>query len=125
MKFVVPSPCKLNLFLHITGQRDDGYHTLQTVFQLLDYSDELVFETLTEPEKSADGEACEISVRGMPDVELGNNLVYKAALAMQARSQWPKSVCITINKRIPIGGGLGGGSSNAATTLLVLNKIWK
>jgi len=110
------APAKLNLFLHITGQREDGYHLLQTIFQFLDYSDELFFElsenNLIQLETSFEGLAAE------------DNLIYKAAKLVQERLKEPKGVSIRIDKKLPMGGGLGGGSSNAATTLVALNELW-
>ncbi|MEM8562409.1 MAG: 4-(cytidine 5'-diphospho)-2-C-methyl-D-erythritol kinase, partial [Pseudomonadota bacterium] len=108
------SPAKLNLFLHITGRRNDGYHQLQTLFQLVDWGDTLSFET---------NRTGTISLRGMeqtvPDKE---NLIYRAAVALRPHSN--NGATIRIVKRIPTGSGLGGGSSNAATTLLALNQLW-
>lgn len=114
----LPSPAKLNLFLHIVGQRPDGYHELQTLFQFLDYGDELTF-TLT-PEQPGVRLA-----ESIPDVPDGDNLIIRAAKALMERSRKElPGVTIGINKRLPMGGGLGGGSSNAATTLLGLNYLW-
>ncbi|HLV78049.1 MAG TPA: 4-(cytidine 5'-diphospho)-2-C-methyl-D-erythritol kinase [Marinobacter sp.] len=115
----LPAPAKLNLFLHIVGRRPDGYHELQTLFQFLDYGDELSF-TLTPNEP---GVRLARPVPGVPD---DDNLVVKAAqaLATHARTALP-GVLIHVHKRLPMGGGLGGGSSNAATTLLAMNKLWR
>ena len=117
-----PSPAKLNLFLYITGQRADGYHTLQTLFQFLDYGDTLTIEARD------DGELRLLPpVDGVPNEE---NLIIRAArLLMQAaaeRGRLPSGsgADISIEKRLPMGGGLGGGSSNAATVLVALNQIW-
>lgn len=107
------APAKLNLFLHIVGRRSDGYHLLQTVFQLLDYCDELTF-TLRDDNQ--------ITCNDLESVPAQNNLVIRAAKLLQQTSQ---GVDIKIQKRIPAGGGLGGGSSNAAATLLALNKLWQ
>ena len=119
MKSTWLSPAKLNLFLHITGQRPDGYHELQTLFQFLDYSDELTFETRNDGvirlENSLDGVADE------------DNLIVRAAKQLRSFASnrtHNKGANILINKRLPMGGGLGGGSSNAATTLLALNQLW-
>lgn len=118
----VPAPAKLNLFLHITGRRADGYHNLQTLFQLLDYGDELTFSPRD------DGKICLLNpVAGVADAD---NLVVRAALALQTLSLKKSSAMqqgadIGLVKRIPNGGGLGGGSSDAATTLLALNRLWK
>ncbi|MGO1502459.1 MAG: 4-(cytidine 5'-diphospho)-2-C-methyl-D-erythritol kinase, partial [Marinobacter sp.] len=115
----LPSPAKLNLFLHIVDQRPDGYHELQTLFQFLDYGDDITL-TLT-PEHP--GVSLEDPIPGVPDED---NLIVKAALALteKAPGELP-GVSIGIKKRLPMGGGLGGGSSNAATTLLGLNHLWK
>ena len=116
MSLHLTSPAKLNLFLHITGQRPDGYHLLQTVFQLLDYGDSMEFEI------SNDGK---ISLQcAIEDLQLEDNLVYRAARLLQDHSQCPTGAAITLQKTLPIGGGIGGGSSNAATTLLALNQLW-
>jgi len=115
----LPSPAKLNLFLHILGRRPDGYHELQTLFQFLDYGDDLTF-TLT-PRQA--GIRLSEPVPGVPDQD---NLIIRAAGALAALSQQPlPGVTIQIHKRLPMGGGLGGGSSNAATTLLALNYLWQ
>ncbi|TNF35834.1 MAG: 4-(cytidine 5'-diphospho)-2-C-methyl-D-erythritol kinase [Gammaproteobacteria bacterium] len=111
----LPAPAKLNLFLHVTGRRPDGYHLLQTVFQLLDYGDELHFEP-----------ADTLSLQpALPGVDPQHNLITKAARALQAASGCRQGARITLNKRLPMGGGLGGGSSDAATTLLGLNHLWR
>lgn len=109
----VLSPAKLNLFLHITGRRPDGYHQLQTLFQLLSWGDTMSFT----PNKSG-----EITL-DMPamDIPADENLVLRAARKLKRSSQ---GVHIQVDKQIPSGGGLGGGSSNAATTLLVLSHLW-
>jgi 4-diphosphocytidyl-2-C-methyl-D-erythritol kinase len=111
------SPAKLNLFLHITGRRPDGYHTLQTAFQLLDWGDEMRFSA------NQSGEI-KLSIRdlGIPDEE---NLITRAALMLRdAAAERGLGAEIEVDKVIPAGGGLGGGSSNAATTLLALNHLW-
>ncbi len=117
-----PSPAKLNLFLYITGQRADGYHTLQTLFQFLDYGDTLTIEPRT------DGQLRLLTpVAGVPDEE---NLIVRAArLLMRAASESDRlpagsGADISVDKRLPMGGGLGGGSSNAATVLVALNHLW-
>ena len=115
------SPAKLNLFLHITGRRANGYHDLQTVFQLLNYGDELTFRLRD------DEQLClHHDIDGLPS---NDNLITKAArlLTTYCHSQNKKTqgVDITLLKRLPMGGGLGGGSSNAATTLVALNHLWK
>lgn len=113
------SPAKLNLFLHITGRRPDGYHQLQTVFQLVDLCDTLTFKTDRLP-------AGVLSLRcDQPQVPLDDNLILKAARRLRDLADQPQlSAEITLQKRIPMGGGLGGGSSNAAVTLLALNQLW-
>ena len=111
------SPAKLNLFLHITGRRGDGYHELQTLFQLLDWGDRLSFTANRSGEITLDSDA--------PDIALEDNLVYRAARLLQREAGSPHGVHIALRKHIPTGGGLGGGSSNAATTLLALNKLWQ
>jgi len=116
---ILPSPAKLNLFLHIVGRRDDGYHELQTLFQFLDYGDELSF-TLTP------GEPGVRLAESVPGVDDEDNLIIRAARALLERAQGDlPGVTIGITKRLPMGGGLGGGSSNAATTLLGLNHLWQ
>ncbi|EMP57140.1 4-diphosphocytidyl-2-C-methyl-D-erythritol kinase [Marinobacter santoriniensis NKSG1] len=119
LSLTLPSPAKLNLFLHIVGRRDDGYHELQTVFQFLDYGDDITF-TLT-------GEQTDIRLaQPVPGVPDDDNLIIRAARALAAHSRRPlPGVVIDIEKRLPMGGGLGGGSSNAATTLLGLNHLWQ
>ena len=113
----LPAPAKLNLFLHITGRRQDGYHTLETVFQLIDLGDSLDFELTN------NGQILLLDNSGIiPE----KNLVVRAARALQAEPRWAgQGINIRLHKRIPLGGGLGGGSSNAATALLALNKLWQ
>ncbi|MGD8175622.1 4-(cytidine 5'-diphospho)-2-C-methyl-D-erythritol kinase [Marinimicrobium sp. ARAG 43.8] len=113
---ILPAPAKLNLCLHILGRRTDGYHELQTAFQLLDYGDELRFSC------RKDGD-----IRLAPalaGVSLKDNLIYRAAAALHPLASDPTGVDIHLTKRLPMGGGLGGGSSNAATTLIALNQLW-
>ncbi|WP_206954600.1 4-(cytidine 5'-diphospho)-2-C-methyl-D-erythritol kinase [Trinickia acidisoli] len=111
------APAKLNLFLHITGRRPDGYHALQTVFQLIDWGDVLHF-TLRE-----DGLVHrKTDVPGVPEA---SDLVVRAAMLLKAHTGTRLGVDIEIDKRLPMGAGLGGGSSDAATTLLALNRLWK
>lgn len=113
----LPAPAKLNLFLHILGRRDNGYHDLQTLFQFLDYADELSFSL------RQDGVIkLHDNVAG---VAHDDNLIVKAAKALQAHSHTSLGADITLSKRLPMGGGIGGGSSNAATTLLGLNALWQ
>ncbi len=111
------SPAKLNLMLHITGQRADGYHLLQTVFQFIDLSDEITL-TITD-----DGSIQRSA--GNPEVEQEQDLVIRAARLLQQRYAVKQGVDIRIQKNIPMGGGLGGGSSDAASTLMALNLLWK
>lgn len=111
------SPAKLNLFLHITGRRPDGYHTLQTAFQLLDWGDEMRFRA------NKSGEI-KLSIKdlGIPDEE---NLIFRAAVMLRDHAcKMELGADIEVDKIIPAGGGLGGGSSNAATTLIALNRLW-
>lgn len=114
---LLPAPAKLNLFLHILGRRLDGYHQLQTIFQLLDYGDELHFKKRNDSELLLQ---CEQSEFNTPD-----NLVLQAAGALQTHCGVKAGVDITLRKHLPAGGGLGGGSSDASTTLLALNHLWK
>ena len=112
-----PAPAKVNLFLHITGRRADGYHELQTVFEFVELADELTF-TLTESDQI-------VLDTTFDDVEPQHNLVVQAAQALRQATGYTGGGCrITLSKRIPSGAGLGGGSSDAATTLVVLNKLW-
>jgi len=113
----LPAPAKLNLFLHITGRRPDGYHNLQTLFQLLDYGDRLDFEV------NASG-AIEVAP-ALTDVPPEDNLIYQAATLLQQTTGCTLGASIHLHKRLPMGGGLGGGSSDAATTLLALNSLWR
>jgi 4-diphosphocytidyl-2-C-methyl-D-erythritol kinase len=110
------SPAKLNLFLHITGRRPDGYHNLQTFFQLLDYGDTLSFTTRDDGEITLAPE--------IPGVAFEQNLIIKAARALEPYKSASAGVDIQLEKRLPMGGGIGGGSSNAATTLVALNHLW-
>ncbi len=110
-----PAPAKLNLFLHITGQRDDGLHLLQTVFQILDIADTLQFDIRN------DGVITRVSESDIPEED---DLIVKAAHLLQKQASVSQGASLYIEKQLPVGGGLGGGSSNAATTLVVLNKLW-
>lgn len=112
-----PAPAKLNLFLHITGRRDDGYHNLQTAFQFLDYGDELQFEVTDSSEIRLN-----TPVAGVAD---DDNLIVRAARLLQSHTGCQQGAVIYVDKRLPMGGGLGGGSSNAATTLVALNYLWQ
>ena len=111
-----PAPAKLNRFLHITGRRADGMHELQTVFQFLDYCDEITFT----PRADATVRHCN-PLRG---VDADSDLTVRAARLLQAESGCRLGVDIHIDKRLPMGGGLGGGSSDCATTLVALNQLW-
>lgn len=114
--FIWPAPAKLNLFLHITGRREDGYHLLQTAFQFIDYCDWLEFKP------RVDGRIMHLSpLSGVP---VEKDLVYRAAQLLQQRTGCSQGVEIRIDKHLPLGGGLGGGSSDAATTLVALNHLW-
>ena len=112
-----PAPAKLNLFLHVTGRRPDGYHELQTVFQLLDYGDEIFVAP------RADGRV--LRPEGAAGVPAESDLVVRAARRLQAAAGCRQGADIRVRKRIPLGGGLGGGSSDAATTLVALNQAWE
>lgn len=113
--FSLPAPAKLNLFLHITGQRDDGYHLLQTVFALLDHGDTLQFQP-----------ADSLSLQVSGDAPVGeDNLILRAANALQRYSGCTLGAQLALTKRLPQGGGVGGGSSDAASTLLGLNHLWQ
>ena len=109
------SPAKLNLFLHVTGRRPDGRHNLQTVFQLLQWGDDMEFER-------CDTGGCSLESE-LPDVAPEHNLILRAANLLAQSEHGGEGVRIRINKRIPMGGGLGGGSSNAAVTLLAVNQL--
>ena len=111
-----PAPAKLNLFLHVTGRREDGYHTLQTAFRLIDFADTMSFSP------RADGKVT--LARALPGVAPGEDLSERAATLLKTAAGYQGGVEIALDKRIPIGGGLGGGSSDAATTLLALNHLW-
>ncbi len=114
--YTLPSPAKLNLFLHITGQRENGYHELQTIFQFIDYCDTLSFTPNTRGEITISPE--------IPGVPLADNLIYKAAQLIIKKTGCTLGADIHLTKILPMGGGLGGGSSNAATALLGLNALW-
>ena len=111
-----PAPAKINHFLHVTGRRDDGYHLLQTVFQFLDLADELRITA------TADGRIrCR---RNYGEVDEQDDLVVRAAKLLKELGGSTRGADIRVDKKIPIGGGLGGGSSDAATTLVALNSLW-
>jgi len=110
-----PSPAKINLFLHVVGKRPDGYHELQTVFQFLDYGDDLFFDLRN------DGVVERQYDLGFSE---DSDLCLRAAALLKPFAALSCGVSIDLTKRLPIGGGLGGGSSNAATVLLALNQLW-
>ncbi len=114
--FDVPAPAKLNLFLHINGRRDDGYHLLQSVFMLIDWCDTLHFE------QRNDGK---ISREDLSTALPADDLIVRAAQSLKDISQYSGGVHISVEKRVPAQAGMGGGSSDAATTLLALNRLWK
>jgi 4-diphosphocytidyl-2-C-methyl-D-erythritol kinase len=111
----LPAPAKLNLFLHVTGRRADGYHTLQTAFQLIDLADWLDFE------RRGDGQ---IVREGDLRWDAGDDLAVRAALALRQATGCRLGASIRVTKNIPAGSGMGGGSSDAATTLIALNRLW-
>ncbi|WP_264878193.1 4-(cytidine 5'-diphospho)-2-C-methyl-D-erythritol kinase [Vibrio agarivorans] len=114
--FVWPSPAKLNLFLYINNQRADGYHELQTLFQFVNFGDELVIT----PNQSG-------KITISPQIEglaLEDNLIWKAAMSLKAHTTPEQGAHIELTKKLPMGGGIGGGSSNAATALVALNTLW-
>jgi len=111
------APAKLNLFLHIVGRRADGYHLLQTVFQLLDFGDRVRLRL------RADGAIVRVS--GLADVPPEQDLAVRAALALRRATDTARGVDIAVDKHIPAGGGLGGGSSDAASVLVALNQLWE
>jgi len=110
------APAKLNLFLHITGRRDDGYHLLQTVFQFLDYCDEIKLSVRN------DGKIKRLA--GLKSIKAKDDLVIKAANLLKTHTDTAEGVEISVIKKLPVGGGLGGGSSDAATVLIGLNRLW-
>ncbi len=111
------APAKINLFLHVTGRRSDGYHTLQTVYQFINLCDVLQFAVREDNDVQL--------ITNFDEVPAEENLVIKAARALQAQSGTRSGADITLTKVIPTGGGLGGGSSDAATTLVALNEFWR
>jgi 4-diphosphocytidyl-2-C-methyl-D-erythritol kinase len=114
---VWPAPAKLNLFLHVVGRRADGYHCLQTLFRFLDYGDSLRFSPCSDAQITL--------ARPLPSVLPEQDLCVRAARLLQRESGCKQGARITLTKRIPLGGGLGGGSSDAATTLIALNHLWQ
>lgn len=113
----VPAPAKVNLFLHVVGRRDDGYHLIESLFALVDFADAL---TLT-----ADPGGRIARVNDVPGVTEADDLALRAARLLQRTSGTREGVAIELYKRIPIGAGLGGGSSDAASVLLALNRLWR
>ncbi len=111
-----PAPAKLNLFLHITSRREDGFHNLQTVFQFLDFADILRFSV------RMDGAICR--AYDFPGVSEEHDLILRAARLLQRHTGISLGADIELEKNLPLGGGLGGGSSDAATTLVALNALW-
>src|SRR5438105_1700737 len=117
-----PAPAKLNLFLHVVGRRPDGYHLLQSVFQLIDRSDTLHFD-LRDDERI-------VRTTDVPGVPEEQDLIVRALRALQAAYQrrhgrLPPGIDVAVEKRLPMGGGLGGGSSDAATALMAANHLWQ
>lgn len=113
----LPAPAKLNLFLHINGRRSDGYHLLQTLFQFLDHGDTLHFNLRADGQLHLQPE--------LPGVATEDNLIIRAARLLQQASGSDQGADIRLDKRLPMGGGIGGGSSDAATTLVGLNHLWQ
>ncbi len=113
---VLPAPAKVNLFLHVTGRRADGYHRIETVFQLLDQGDEVAITVTREPGVRRAGT--------VPGVTEEADLTLRAARALAAHAGVAAGAAIALRKRLPLGGGLGGGSSDAATVLVGLNRLW-
>ena len=111
-----PAPAKLNLFLHITGRRPDGYHLLQTVFQFLDIHDDVIINPVPSGEISARHQ--------YPGFSREDDLTLRAARLLQAETGCAAGADIKLIKNLPVGGGIGGGSSDAATVLMVLNHLW-
>lgn len=113
---VCPAPAKLNLFLHVVGQRADGYHLLQTLFRFVDYADTLTFRVRSDGRIERIGD--------LPGVAPEQDLVVRAARLLRDASGTRAGVTVELDKRVPMGGGMGGGSSDAATTLIALNRLW-
>ena len=111
-----PAPAKINLFLHVVGRRADGYHLLQTVFRFIDFGDELRFAPRADD--------LIVAANPLPGVAPACDLTVRAATLLRAAAGICRGVTIALDKRIPQGGGLGGGSSDAATTLIALNRLW-
>ncbi len=117
ISITLPSPAKLNLFLHILDRREDGYHNLQTLFQILDVGDQLSFSVNKQPEINI--------ISDIKNIKPQDNLVFKAAYALKQATDCQWGCDIQLDKKIPMGAGLGGGSSNAATALVGLNHLWQ
>ena len=113
----LPAPAKLNLFLHITGRRANGYHELQTLFQFLDYGDTLHFSLRDDGQLNL--------LTELAGVDTEDNLIIRAARLLREASGCQLGADIQLDKILPMGGGIGGGSSDAATTLLGLNQLWQ
>jgi len=113
---VCPAPAKLNLFLHVVGRRADGYHLLQTLFRFIDHADTLSFRARADGRIERGGD--------LPGVAPRQDLILRAAHLLREASATRAGVTIELKKRLPLGGGVGGGSSNAATTLIALNRLW-
>jgi 4-diphosphocytidyl-2-C-methyl-D-erythritol kinase len=111
-----PAPAKINLFLHVVGRRADGYHLLQTVFRFLDFGDTIRCEP------RSDGQI--VLATPLAGVPPDTDLTFRAALALRAATGATAGITLRLEKRLPMGGGLGGGSSDAATTLMALNRLW-
>ncbi len=111
------APAKLNLMLRIVGRREDGYHLLQTVFQIIDIDDGLVFHKTNDSRVHLK--------KTIPGIKEGDDLTVRAANMLKSEAGYQGGVCIDIEKNLPMGGGLGGGSSDAATVLVVLNQLWQ
>lgn len=116
MSQAFPAPAKLNLFLHVVGRRDDGYHLLQSVFRLIDHADTVHLELRDDGRVVREG--------ALPGVSEDQDLTVRAARLLQPYARPGAGVGIRLDKRLPMGGGLGGGSSDAATVLLALNRLW-
>lgn len=118
MLYDLPAPAKLNLFLHVVGRRNDGYHLLETLFRLISLSDSISIDLVMGAGVTRETNLSE----SLPEQ---NDLVVRAALALQKATGSRSGAHILVNKRIPVGGGLGGGSSDAATVLIGLNRLWR
>ncbi|MET0917022.1 MAG: 4-(cytidine 5'-diphospho)-2-C-methyl-D-erythritol kinase, partial [Burkholderiales bacterium] len=116
-RLVVSAPAKVNLFLHVTGRRADGYHTLESLFVLIDWSDTLTLE--------ARDDGAIVRTQPLPGVDDRDDLAVRAAQALRDATGVTRGVTIAVDKRIPMGAGLGGGSADAAGVLLALNRLWQ